>query len=235
MLKLLQCPAMKLQILALGLTIFLLAVPAAAQTLSGQADVIDGDTLSPRGEKTRIRLYGVDAPEGQQSCEDTSGKRYLCGSRAAEALAEIIGRNGRVTCEKLDQDRYGRIVAVCRANGRDINGELIRQGWAIEYGQYSDGRYSDEEAEAGNAKRGLWAGRFVKPWDWRRGERLPSETPKAAERKCAIKGNISGSGRIYHMPGRRNYDRTMIEEASGERWFCTEDEARTAGWRAPKN
>jgi hypothetical protein len=51
---------------------------------------------------------------------------------------------------------------------------------------------------------------------------------------CRIKGNISQSGRIYHIPGSAWYDRTEIDESKGERWFCTEEEARTAGWRAPR-
>jgi endonuclease YncB( thermonuclease family) len=216
----------------------LIALPATAQSLSGIADVVDGDTLAIRGEQTRIRLYGVDAPEGKQTCNDEKGKRYLCGSRAADALATLIGRNGRVSCQEEDRDRYGRVVAVCHANGRDINGELIRQGWAVEYGQYSNGRYSDEETEARQAKRGLWAGTFVKPWDWRRGERLPLETAagtaRAAEESCSIKGNLSGSGRVYHVPGSRHYNDTQINEAAGERWFCSEDEAKAAGWRSPR-
>jgi endonuclease YncB( thermonuclease family) len=223
-----------LSILACGFSL-LLSASAVAEAVSGQADIVDGDTLSVRGEKTRIRLYGVDAPEGQQTCEDGSSKRYLCGSRAADALSEIIGRNGRVTCEEEDRDRYGRVVAVCKANGRDINAELIRQGWAVEYKQYSDGRYSKEESEARKAKRGLWAGKFVLPWEWRRGERLASEASTGADRKCAIKGNISGSGKIYHVPGSKSYAKTNINESSGERWFCTEAEAEAAGWRAPRH
>jgi endonuclease YncB( thermonuclease family) len=51
---------------------------------------------------------------------------------------------------------------------------------------------------------------------------------------CRIKGNISGSGKIYHVPGRHSYSKTVIDESKGERWFCTEEEARAAGWRAPK-
>jgi endonuclease YncB( thermonuclease family) len=224
----------------LSLVISFAAVPASAESLSGPADVIDGDTISIRGHSARIRLYAIDAPEGQQTCDDAAGKRYLCGSRAAEALASLIGRNGRVACQEMDRDRYGRIVAVCEANGRDINGEMVRQGWALEYRQYSDGRYSDEEAEARRAKRGLMAGTFVEPWEWRRGKRLASEASTGqasaeADRKCAIKGNISSSGRIYHMPGSRHYDRTVINEGSGERWFCSEKEAQAAGWRAPQS
>ena len=150
---------------------FLVVAPASAETLSGQADVNDGDTLAIRGEQTRIRLYGIDAPEGKQTCEDAAGRRYLCGSRSADVLASLIGRNGRVTCREEDRDRYGRIVAICLVKGRDLSAEMVRQGWAVEYEQYSDGRYADEEAEARQAMRGLWAGTFVRPWVWRQGQR----------------------------------------------------------------
>lgn len=57
------------------------------------------------------------------------------------------------------------------------------------------------------------------------------QTPKAAPGKCRIKGNISGNGRIYHVPGSDAYESTKIDESKGERWFCTEEEARAAGWR----
>jgi hypothetical protein len=50
---------------------------------------------------------------------------------------------------------------------------------------------------------------------------------------CLIKGNISENGRIYHVPGSAHYESTKIDESKGERWFCTEDAARTAGWRPP--
>ena len=52
---------------------------------------------------------------------------------------------------------------------------------------------------------------------------------------CMIKGNINKKGeKIYHCPRWRDYDKTIIDEEHGERWFCTEDEARSAGWRSPK-
>ena len=57
---------------------------------------------------------------------------------------------------------------------------------------------------------------------------------EGASGKCRIKGNISGSGKIYHLPGTAAYEKTKIDEAKGERWFCTEDEARAAGWRKPR-
>jgi len=52
---------------------------------------------------------------------------------------------------------------------------------------------------------------------------------------CTIKGNISRRGeRIYHVPGDRYYAATVIDIAKGERWFCSEAEARAAGWRRAK-
>jgi endonuclease YncB( thermonuclease family) len=58
--------------------------------------------------------------------------------------------------------------------------------------------------------------------------------PSAPAGDCRIKGNISQSGRIYHVPGSSYYDHTTIDESKGERWFCSEAEARAAGWRPPR-
>lgn len=63
---------------------------------------------------------------------------------------------------------------------------------------------------------------------------VPSSLPVAASTgKCLIKGNISHNGRIYHIPGSPTYESTKIDESKGERWFCSEEEAQAAGWRAP--
>ena len=202
--------------------------------LAGRARVIDGDTIEVG--TARIRLFGVDAPESAQSCLAESG-RWSCGEQATRALAgRIDGRS--VACEERDRDRYGRIVAVCRHGGQDVNAWLVRGGWAVAYRRYSTA-YASEEAAAKGAQRGLWRGEFVPPWDWRRGVRLtaasrePSRGSARDRGHCNIKGNIShNSGRrIYHMPGDRDYERTRISTARGERYFCTEAEARAAGWR----
>lgn len=89
-----------------------------------------------------------------------------------------------------------------------------------------------EEAEARAAKRGIWRGEVVPPSEWRKGKRLEGVRPAARQGggRCAIKGNIGESGkRIYHVPGGRFYERTRIDTSKGERWFCTEGEARAAG------
>jgi len=193
----------------------------------GIASVIDGDTLEIRGQ--RIRLHGIDAPESGQFC-DKDGKQYRCGQRAALALSDKIGR-ATIRCEQRDIDRYKRIVTVCRLGDIDLNAWMVREGWAIAYRQYSRD-YVDDESAARTAKAGIWAGRFIKPSRWRRGDRLAIES---ATPSCQIKGNISRSGeRIFHLPGARYYGPTRIDESKGERWFCSEDEARKAGWRRPR-
>lgn len=144
--------------------------------ISGRATVIDGDTIAVEGTEMRVRLYGIDAPEGQQTCQDANGRRYLCGSRAANQLAGIIGRSGHVHCVEEDRDRYGRIVAECTTpSGTVISAAMVASGWALEYPQYSDGRYGRHQQAAKAAGRGMWAGEFVEPWQWRRGERRRSE------------------------------------------------------------
>ncbi len=71
------------------------------------------------------------------------------------ALADIVGRIGRVRIVEHDRDRYGRIVAQTYVDDRDVVGELVRQGWALEYTRYSDGRYTALQNEAKAARRGM--------------------------------------------------------------------------------
>ena len=209
------------------------AWPAHAE-VSGQARVVDGDSLEIGG--ARIRLFGIDAPERGQSCQE-GGELWICGGLARLRLEERISQR-RVVCVEKDRDRYGRIVAVCRAGGEDLNAWMVSEGWALAYRRYSEA-YVDEEAGAKAARVGVWRGDFVPPWDWRRGKRLPpiaaQDTRRSAANRgnCHIKGNVSynRSMRIFHMPGDRDYSRTRIDPSRGERWFCSEAEARAAGWR----
>lgn len=136
------------------------------QGQTGQARVIDGDTIDLDGQ--RIRLYGLDAPEMKQSCTLADGP-YACGEKAKEALSSLIAGQD-VRCEKRDIDRYNRIVGVCYSGGTDINAWMVAQGYAVAYRQYSM-RYAPQEAEAKHAKRGIWAGSFDMPSDFRRAKR----------------------------------------------------------------
>jgi endonuclease YncB( thermonuclease family) len=125
----------------------------------GQVSVIDGDSLDMRGQQ--IRLFGVDAVEGKQTCRDAKTRRWPCGRRAAHALADFIARQP-VNCIERDRDRYGRVVAVCAAPAGEINDWLVRQGWAVAYRRYSNDYVAAEE-EAKAAKRNIWGGTFVNP------------------------------------------------------------------------
>ncbi len=216
--------------LARMVAMMIVAPATALSEPTGPARVVDGDTMEISGQ--RIRLYGIDTPEAKQTCQ-REGVTWLCGAEATKTLKELIGSSD-VSCTKRDQDRYGRIVAVCHTKGRDLNAAMVLSGMAVAYRKYSTD-YVVQEARAKAARRGLWAGQFVPPWNWRRGKRLASEANTANDDNpngCRIKGNIGSKGdRIYHMPGGRWYDRTVITASKGEQWFCSEDEAKAAGWR----
>lgn len=133
--------------------------------IEGIAIATDGDTIRI-GEK-RIRLFGIDAPEKKQTCH--AGRAWPCGQAAADELARLI-ENQVVRCIEHDSDRYGRSVAVCHAAGIELNAHLVRAGLAVATPQYTR-RYLGEQAEAEKAKRGIWAGTFQNPADYRRDRR----------------------------------------------------------------
>jgi endonuclease YncB( thermonuclease family) len=137
----------------------LLAFPAIA----GEARVIDGDTLEVAG--ARYRLHGIDAPETRQVCR-RGGVDWLCGQEAAAYLRQLVQAQD-VQCEARDRDRYGRVVAVCRAGSLDLNREMVAAGLAWAYRKYSrDYEAIEEEAKA--AGRGVWSAEAIPPWEWRR-------------------------------------------------------------------
>jgi endonuclease YncB( thermonuclease family) len=141
-----------------------LAEVARADDVTGQASVIDGDTIEIHG--TRVRLYGIDAPEHDQLCSDPRGDRYRCGQVASNALAGFIGRQA-VACVEVDRDRYRRTVAVCSVGKVDLADWMVRGGLAIDWPRYSKGDYAPAETEARGKQIGLWGGRFVEPWRYR--------------------------------------------------------------------
>jgi endonuclease YncB( thermonuclease family) len=211
---------------AFVLVLTLLAAPVLAA--EGAVRVVDGDSLWLG--QTEIRLFGVDAPEAAQTCGRAGGD-WACGAWATEALRGLVaGRD--VTCEARGTDRYGRTLAVCAAGGVEINRALVQAGAAMAYRKYSTA-YVAEERAAQRAGRGIWAGSAQVPEAFRRAA-AGAVAAAEPEGDCRIKGNISSGGRIYHRPGQENYAATGIDEAHGERWFCTEAEARAAGWRAAR-
>ncbi|WP_246696818.1 thermonuclease family protein [Methylobacterium planeticum] len=155
--------------------LLLLSFPAvAAEAVSGPATVIDGDTIELHG--SRIRLYGIDAPETAQNCENAAGHAYPCGRDAAHALAEQIGSNP-VTCEPLKAPKSERVVAVCRVGHEDLSAWMAAHGHAVA-DRRTSATYVRQESKAWAMRRGLWAGIFVDPADWRRTSRRSEATAK---------------------------------------------------------
>lgn len=140
---------------------------SAGEVAVGIASVVDGDTIEIHGE--RIRLFGIDAAETRQSCEDASGKPYRCGQQAALALADRINQK-TIRCEGKTRDRYDRLVAICYLGDEDLDAWMVSQGLALAFRKYST-LYVPEEDAARAAHKGLWAGTFDKPWEWRREQR----------------------------------------------------------------
>ncbi|MPY74030.1 MAG: thermonuclease family protein [Alphaproteobacteria bacterium] len=136
-------------------------------SIVGQASVIDGDTIEIHGQ--RIRLHGIDAPEGRQTCIDARGTTWRCGQKVALTLSDKIARQ-TVECEPRDRDRWRRVIAICRVAGIDLNGWLVSEGLAVAFRRYSLD-YVPQEDAARRSNRGLWAGTFVMPAEWRRTKR----------------------------------------------------------------
>lgn len=142
------------------------ARPAPRAALTGRASVVDGDTIKIGRES--IRINGVDAPESRQSCRDRAGADYACGRRAAAALDDYLAQSRPTTCSFVSRDHYGRFVGQCfRADGEDVAGWLVRNGFAREWSAYSRGRYARDEAQARSRKAGIWQGAIENPWEWR--------------------------------------------------------------------
>lgn len=151
--------------------LFVLAAPATAQParVSGQPFVVDGDSL--RFPSIEVRLEGIDAPEWDQVCHRAS-QPYRCGLEAKDALLALIASRP-VDCHPMPQpnggvtDRYGRTVAICFVGGVNINAWMVENGHAIAYRRYST-LFVDHEERARAARRGMHAGTFQAPWDYRR-------------------------------------------------------------------
>jgi endonuclease YncB( thermonuclease family) len=206
-------------------------VPAMAETVAGAAQVADGDTLTIEGR--RIRLLGIDAPELGQPCT-RDGETWPCGEQAKRELDALIGANP-VECEGNETDQYGRLVAVCRSGGFELNAAMVASGWATAFRKYSSD-YVAHEFRAKSTKKGIWRSDFELP-EHHRIAQQPASTARVANRSqpqgaahstgCVIKGNRNRKGQwIYHLPGMPYYDATRAEEM-----FCSEQAAQAAGYR----
>ena len=205
----------------------LLVLPIAAfGDVVGRVKVIDGDTVRVAG--TVIRLHGIDAPELDQTCRTQDQADFPCGTWVRDLLRAEF-ENKRARCVAIDTDRYGRVVAKCRVRRIDIGEWLVSEGLAFAYRSYSLD-YDLDEKRAFISGRGLHRFKVQGPSEFRKAKAV-NRSANAPKQGCAIKGNISSSGRIYRMPGQAFYNETSIRTDKGERWFCSEADAKQAGWR----
>lgn len=223
---------------ALVLTVPATATPAEAATKPPTGaqkvkvvSVTDGDTIRIRykGKSTPVRLIGLNAPEM---------KPRQCYGPQSTTRMKSLTKGGYVWIKsdstQGNKDRYGRLLRhLYTSKGTSLAVAQIRDGYAREY-TYSKkyrGQSTHKAAQktAKAKKRGLWKA-CAKPTPVKV---TPKPKPKPTS-SCKIKGNISSGGKIYHLPGQRLYSVTKIDAKKGERWFCTEKQARNAGWRKSK-
>jgi len=210
----------------------------AQQAIWGLGRAKDGDSLMV-GE-TEVRLFGVDAPEFDQTCT-RAGQSWACGAVAADQLMQLVtGKD--VQCTSMGKDEHQRVLGRCTVNGVDVNQTMVARGYAVAYRRYSSD-YAATEDSAKTAKLGVWAGTFEQPEKFRHTGGVAAEAPRRTSRaktkslssdwegraqaNCSIKGNRNRKGQwIYHLPGMPYYDQTRPEEI-----FCSEAEAQAAGYR----
>ena len=194
--------------------------------------IIDGDTIEIVGGE-RVRYIGIDTPE----TVDPRKPVQCFGVEASKKNQELIeGQMVRLEKDVTERDKYNRLLRYVWVGDAFINLELVKQGFAHSYSYPPDIKYQDQivaaQQQAREAKIGLWG---ACP--------LVEETAPPASNgitnqpsSCVLKGNISSSGeKIYHLPGCGSYTKTKIDIGRGERWFCSESEAQTAGWRRALN
>lgn len=191
--------------------------------------VTDGDTIRVQyqGRSTPVRLIGLNAPE--------VNPHQCYGPQATTRMTQLT--TGGTVHIKADgsqgnRDKYDRPLGhVYSPGGRSLAVILINEGYARKHtynGVYAgQSTHRRAQATATSKKRGLW-GSCATPKP-----KTPAPEPKTS---CVgkIKGNISSGGKIYHVKGQRHYAVTKIDLTRGERWFCTETQARNAGWRKAK-
>ena len=184
--------------------------------------VIDGDTIEIEGTK-RVRYIGIDTPESVNP-EQPVECFALSASNKNKELVE--GKMVRLEKDVSETDQYGRLLRYVYQGETFVNNQLVAEGFANVSTFPPDVKYQQifitSEQVARNDNIGLW------------GE-CRTNKDVAGITSCLIKGNISiDNEKIYHLPGQKFYDKTQINESKGERFFCSEEEAVSAGWRKAK-
>ena len=140
------------------LIILILYLPLFA--LSGKVvSIHDGDTITVLQDKQqlKVRLYGIDAPELKQPY----------GKKSKQFLANLIA-DEVVEVEENGKDRYKRTIGTVYLNGKDINAQMVANGYAWAYRKFSK-KYTAQESKAKSQKLGLWRDKEpIPPWEWRK-------------------------------------------------------------------
>ncbi|MBI3577452.1 thermonuclease family protein [Candidatus Gottesmanbacteria bacterium] len=202
--------------------------------------VIDGDTIELIDGR-RVRYIGINTPE----TVDPRKPVECFGKEASQENKRLVdGKTIRLERDISQTDKYGRLLRYVYvgppAGGLMVNEQLVREGFARSSTFAPDVAHQEKlrqaEQEARNNNRGLWGGCTLNTTNTTNTTNPTNAIQKTPSGSCVIKGNISTTGdKIYHTPGCGSYDKTVIDESTGERWFCTEEEAVAAGWRKAKN
>lgn len=221
------------------------------------AIVKDGRTLQ-LGNVT-YRLQGIDAPDLDQICVNERADPWACGLDARDELIKLIGDRA-VACQDVGADPTfkARRLGMCVVEGSidNLSRRLVQDGLAVSLEPEAKGRFAADEATAREVRKGLWRGCFVAPQKFRQWELAAPQLgascrdDKKAELQsllfpaepvmppgCSIKGKfakrarVTGNVGVYHLQGCRSY----ASLAKPERWFCSEDDAKAAGFRRAFN
>ena len=162
--------------------------------------------LSPRSSTatpsasatTRIRLEGIDAPEAGADLQAQMVRlRGHAGTRRRRRWSGS-DRTSRLRCDPRGLDKYGRTLAVCFVDGRDINAADGAPGLCLGLRQILDELREGGGGGASAESLGIWQGEATPAWDYRASRWAAAEHRR--REGCAIKGNVTKNGRIYHMP-----------------------------------
>ena len=193
--------------------------------ISGSGRAVSGDTIRIGGQL--VQLAGVEAPEISQVCRDKRNRAWRCGQRARSVLRRIVG-GGKITCTDVTGAEGGRFQATCSTAKGDIAEQLVKKGYAFAEGSIFK-TYADVEAEAHQAKRGIWQGEAQRPADFR--AKSWERASRSAPDGCPIKGRVVRRTKVYVLPWALDYRQVRIRSRRGERWFCSESEATDAGFK----
>ena len=211
--------------------VLLLSLPAMARAadITGVPKIREGDHLQIGN--SRIRLGGIGAPSVDQLCLNTKGERWTCGVAARDELIKRFGGKSWTCRTRAVNDRRGRTVARCEADGQDVQKWLVSNGWALAQTRISRDYEADEKA-AREAKAGMWQGAFIAPWDWRvrnkkttiMGAVKPPDTASAILLASAS-GPVAKAVTVASQSSRPSWDWPM--ESTLTRWGCSAAKA----WR----